>query len=221
MSVPWFARDPRLAAEIEQDLGSYPQLHLVLAGPGQAHVRGGFPVRSADGKEVDHYLVRIELPDDYPDALPIVFEVGERIPRIADRHINPGGSACVMLPDDRWRSFPPGARFRQFLDGPMHQFFLAQSLVELGEPWPFGQWSHGAKGRLEYYQSLFSTTDFDVIKRTLGLLAKLDFKPHVACPCGRGRRVRECCASRLRELRRRIPPEVALSALGDLTAKNS
>lgn len=216
MGVPWFTKDPRLVAEIEQDLGSHPQLHLVLAGPGQAHVRGTFPVRSTEGEELDHYQVRIELPDDYPDALPIVFEVGERIPRIADRHINPDGSACVMLPDDRWRCFPPGARFRLFLDGPLHQFFLAQSLVELGESWPFGQWSHGPKGRLEYYQWLLSTTDVSIVRKTLGLLAKVDFKPHVDCPCGSGRRAGECCSSRLRSLRRRIPPEVALAALRDL-----
>lgn len=216
MSVPWFARDPQLAAEIEQDLEAYPQLHLVLAGPGQAHVRGAFPVRSADCKELDHYLVRIELPDEYPDALPIVFEVGERIPRIADRHINPGGSACVMLPDDRWRCFPAGARFRQFLDGPLHQFFLAQSLVELGEPWPFGQWSHGANGRLEYYQWLFSTADLSIVLQTLGLLTESEIGQDVACPCGLDRRLRDCCASRIQELRSRIPPGVAQAALRDL-----
>ena len=182
-------------------------------GPGQAHVRGTFPIRSAEGKEIDRYQVRIMLPDDYPDALPIVFEVGERVPRIVDRHINPNGSACVMLPDDRWRCFPHGARFRQFLDGPVHQYLVSQSLVDLGKPWPFGQWSHGVQGRLEYYQWLFGTSDIGVVARTLRILAKVDFKPHATCPCGSGRRIRDCCSARIRDLRRKIPPEVALAAV--------
>ena len=100
-----------------------------------------------------------------------------------------------------------------FLDGPVHEYFLSQSLVELGNPWPFGQWSHGATGRLEYYQWLFGTSDVAVVACTLKVQAKLDFKPHVTCPCSSRRRIRDCCWARIRELRSKIPPEVALAAM--------
>jgi hypothetical protein len=181
--TPWHRRSPQLAEEIRADLRTrYPSLHLFIEADGTSTVRGTFPVSAPDGRVLDRYQVSVEIPADYPRNLPIVREVGGRIPWKADLHVNPDGVACVLLPDDRWRCFPENAPLVRFLDGPVHDFFLGQSLVALGEEWPFGQWSHGAEGVREYYQWLLQTADAVTIVRFLQVLAKLNWKGHLDCP---------------------------------------
>jgi len=218
----WYEKNPELADQIRADLRArYPSLHLFIEPHGSAVVRGTFPVLSPEGRVLDEYRVSIELLADYPRSLPVLREVGGRIPWKPDFHVNADGVACVLLPDDRWRCFPEGAPFVQFLDGPVHDFFLGQSLVAMGENWPFGQWSHGAMGVLEYYQWLLETDDRATIARYLYVLAKLHLKGHWACPCGSGRKIRYCCRARIDDLRSKIPPQVARKALETLGARNT
>lgn len=222
MRGTWHQRNPKLAEQIRADLRTrYPSLHLFIDPDGSATVRGTFPVLSPEGHVVDRYQVSIELPAEYPRSLPIVREVGGRIPWKADFHVNVDGAACVLLPDDRWRCFPEGAPFVQFLDRPVHQFFLGQSLVALGEDWPFGQWSHGPKGVYEYYQWLLGTGDAPMIARYLHILAKLNMKDHWHCPWGSGQKIRRCCRVKIADLRSKIPPAVARRALESLGLRTS
>jgi len=220
MSQAWHRRRPELVKQTREDLRAlYPTLHLFIEADGTAVVAGTFPVRDPTGRVLDRYQVSITLPEDYPRSLPIVREVGGRIPWKPEFHVNANGTACVLLPDDRWRCFPEGAPFVQFLDGPLHDFFLGQSLVALGEKWPFGQWSHGANGVYEYYQWLLGTDDAATITRYLRVLAKLNFKDHLECPCGSGRKIRRCCRAKVLDLRQKIPPRVARKALETLAAR--
>jgi hypothetical protein len=221
MKKAWFFERPELLAEIRTDLReNQPGLHLFFEDGRNPEVRGSFIVRAPSGGELDRFLVSIELPAGYPKDLPIVREVGGRIPwRADDFHVEEDGKACVMFPDDRWRVFPEGAPFRDFLNGPLHDFFLGQSFVALGEKWPFGEWNHGEKGVRAYYRELLGVVDDDVVIAFLRFLAKLNMKPHWPCPCGSGRKARQCCAARLAELRRKIPPVTARKSLEHLGAR--
>ena len=172
--------------------------------------RGTFPVRGADEKELGSFQVRIELPPSYPEDLPVVREVGGRIPWKTEFHVNPEGTdspgvACVIIPDDRWNCFPVGARFLDYLEGPLHNYFLGQTRVEHGETWPFGEWKHGAKGMLQYYEDLLETDDALTVWRFLYVLARFSLKRHWQCPCGSGRKIKKCCERKLNALRRKIP----------------
>lgn len=220
MRKPWHEENPELVEEIRTDLRArYPSLHLFIEPDGSAVVRGTFPVLSPEGRVLDRYQIFIELLADYPSSLPVVREVGGRIPWKAEFHVNADGVACVLLPDDRWRCFPEGAPFVQFLDGPVHDFFLGQSLVALGEDWPFGQWRHGAEGVYEYYCWFLRTDDVETVLRHLQVLAKLSLKGHWECPCGSGEKIRRCCRARIADLRAKIPPGVARKALETLGAR--
>lgn len=223
MTGAWHERNPEIVKQIRADLlAGYSSLHLFIDPDGRAAVRGTFPVLSQEGRVLDRYQVSIELPEDYPRSLPIVREIGGRIPWKKEFHLEEtDGKACVLLPDDRWRVFPEGAPFRQFLDGPVHDFFLGQSLVALGERWPFGEWGHGESGIYEYYQELIQTDDALTVLRFLYVLAKLNMKNHWECPCGSGLKIRRCCQDRIVDLRRRIPPAVARKALERLGPNTS
>lgn len=222
MNRAWHQRTPGLVEQIRTDLREhYPSLYLFIEPEGTAVVRGTFAVRSPEGRVLDRYQVSIELPPDYPRTVPVVREVGGRIPWKKEFHVDPDGKACVLLPDERWRCFPEGAPFRQFLDGPVLHFFLGQSLVALGEEWPFGEWAHGKKGIDEYYRELLGTDDPRTVDRVLYVLAKLNLKGHWDCPCGRGRKIGRCCQSRIADLRRKISPDVARTARNQLGLTSS
>jgi hypothetical protein len=143
--MTWQRNDPALygreKAEVE---AHFPDLHFVLEND-LVYVRGSFPVMF-EGQVLDRYSVELQLARNHPAGLPVVRETGGRIPRHIDRHILAAdGTACVLLPDERWRLWPVGRPLLKYLTGPLHSFFLAQTMVEEGQPWPFGQWAHGAK----------------------------------------------------------------------------
>jgi hypothetical protein len=210
MARPWVTAHPELVEDVRKSLeGNFRNLHLFIEGQ-RAEIRGSFPVMGADGRILDRYFIRIVFPDSYPNRLPSVQEVAGRVPRTADRHVfTDTGHCCVLLEDARWESFPVGASFRTYLEVPLHNYFLGQTLVEQGEPWPFKGWGHGALGIAEYYAEILKTEDLVVIRRFVGLLALSRAQGHNDCFCGSGKRLRGCCRERLELWRGRIPPTTA------------
>ncbi|GFO82757.1 MAG: hypothetical protein A49_23840 [Methyloceanibacter sp.] len=221
-SEQWYRRDPKSVGEIEADLRTgYPNLHLYLTDGADAEVRGTFPVRSSAGRELDAYQIAIRLPPNFPRTLPEVRETRGRIPWHADYHVNADGTCCVLLPEDRGRCFPEGAPFKRYLDGPLHNFFLGQSLVALGERWPFGEWGHGKEGVCQFYRDLFKTDDPGTIVRFLEVLTKRNAKPQWQCPCGSGKKIRKCCESKITEFRRLVPPAIARKSAEQLGLRSA
>jgi hypothetical protein len=193
----------------------YPDLRFVEAGD-IVCVRGTFPLLF-EGQVLDRYSVELELARDHPNGLPVVREVGGRIPRHADRHINAqDGTACAWLPDERWRVWPKGAPLLDFLKGPLHGFFLAQSLVEAGQPWPWGQWAHGAKGVFQFYREILKTADLRVMITFLEYIAAKKPKGYWACACESGKPLRKCHFVLVSSLREKISRKDALRSLNAL-----
>ena len=189
---PWYEGKPDLAIDIRNDLRRhYPTLRLDTSA-GHAEIRGTFPILDADGSVLDRWAVSIELRSDDPYGLPTVRETGGRIPAILDNHMNVNdGTACVLLPEQRYRFFPRGAPFRDYLDGPLRSFFTNQSHRARGGSWVHGEWDHGAIAAVQFYKELLESED-DVVGWR-GLIAMgvglLDQDP---CPCGRRRPVARC-----------------------------
>jgi hypothetical protein len=134
--------------------------------------------------------------------------------------MNPAdGAACILLPDERWKVWPHGSTLLYFLDVPVRNFFLGQSLVERGDPWPFGQWSHGAEGIREYYGEVLSTNDTKVITEYLDCLSKKKIKGHWPCPCRSGKRLRDCHATLVHDLATKISRQVAAQSFEKFRGK--
>lgn len=204
LDPPWHVRDPEALAALENEVASeYPTLR-VLSTAERVLIKGAYPVRN--GAEVlDWYSVEIELGPDHPKALPRVREIGGRIPWNIDRHVLSDGSACVVLPDAYWLDNPTGeVSIRAFLAGPVRDFFLGQSLVALGDPWPQGEWGHGAKGIVQHYAKTLQVDSVDRVCRLLLATVK-PLKGHLPCPCGSGQRYRKCHRNQLNLIRERVP----------------
>jgi len=216
--MTWQRNDPALyekeKAEVE---AHFPDLHFVIEND-LVYVRGSFAVMF-EGKVLDRYSVELQLARNHPAGLPVVRETGGRIPRHIDRHILAAdGTACVMLPDERWKLWPVGSPLMKYLTGALHSFFLAQTMVEEGQDWPFGQWAHGARGIFQFYRELLKTSDLRVMTAYLDYLAAKKVKGHWPCPCRNGKKLRDCHFDQITELREKISRKDAERSLAALKA---
>lgn len=203
------ARD--LQCEIEM---KYPDLTVGKSGT-KVYIRGAFPIVH-EGRVLDRYQIEIEWSDSDIDV-PLVRETAGRIPWIADRHMSQGGLACLFVPEE-WLMRPREERVLiRYLDGPVRNFFLWQSLVEQGESAPWGERAHGVPGLIEAYGDMLEMEGESAIRQCLEYLSKEEVKGHWACPCGSGKRIRHCHREHLRNLRSRIPRHIARLALKRLT----
>lgn len=176
---------------------------------GYIAVRGKFVVRD-DAGPLDSFEVCMAIPLDFPFGEPLVWEVGGRIPRIADRHVfEKDGNLCLGV-WEAWLAKTPSVSFAAYMDGPVADYFFGQSLVDIEQPWPFGERDHGLPGVLDAYGEVLGLdADLEAIKSYLLSLASRSLKGHHRCPCGSGRRVRDCHWDQVRTLSGRIPPPLA------------
>lgn len=189
--VPWFKENTKLFHALRLEIGQvYPQLHFSIRND-TVFLSGSFLL--SDGhKIVDRFLIEVEFPPKYPKALPFVFEIGGRIPRIADRHMYSTGEACLYLPLEIAEIFPEGSSLLDFLSGPVRSFFVSQSYFELTGKWPFGEWPHGADAVVDYYSPILGIKDKIVVSRFFQIIGKKEIKGHWLCPCGSGKLLRHC-----------------------------
>jgi len=167
------------------------------------------PIDSSNGV-FDSYEIRAEVTELFPAQVPVVFEIGGRIPKIVDRHIFPKDGDCCLGVWIEWLMKAPNHRFATFLNGPMHDYFVSQTYYETHGVWPFGERSHGKLGILEAYAELLGiASDERIITDYLHLLSRQTIKGHAICPCGSGRRLRQCHSDDLQRLNQRIPPLMA------------
>lgn len=205
-------REPSAIEVIEAVLRDrFPTLHLIEQS-GQLTVRGRFPVIS-EGIVIDNYLVEITVPSDFPNSVPLLKELGGRIPKISDRHVYTGEYLCLFLPDERWKYWPRGLGFLEFLQGPVTDYFLSQTYFERTGQWPFGERRHGRNGIADYYAEELGTTDIKVIIACLEYLGKKHIKGHWRCYCGSGKQMRQCHFQTMQELRHKIDMRTARNSL--------
>ena len=210
LNLPWHQLRPTSLQSLRADLEEhYPTLHVSINEGNTVHVSGLYPVHDADGKPIDQYEIRLDLPFDYPKSLPSVYETGGRIPWTAGRHVNPDGTACVMMPEERPRIWPVGEPLSLYLNGPLRNFFLGQLARDHGDPWPFGEWAHGEAGFHEFVQEQIGSSDLMVTLGFLNLVHDEHPSYRTSCPCRSGRLTRDCCRSRVVTLRRLISRESA------------
>lgn len=215
--MTWFEKDPAALATLERTLRArYPTLHAFIE-KGMCVVHGTLPIEH-QGSIADRYTLSIELPEDYPRSLPVVWETANRIPRELDRHvITSTGQLCIGVPIELWIQLCGDFSIEQVLDIPVRNFLIGNSLVERGEPWPHGDHAHGAAGVLEFYADLLGTTDPMLVVKLLLDVLHGKVRGHWPCPCGSGAIIRKCHKNAVDELRK--VPESVLVQSGNLVLK--
>lgn len=170
------------------------------------------------GREIDGYKIEVRLAVDHPKNLPMVYEIGGRIPRMPSHHINPDGSLCLGVPEDL--HIRGGAyNVVRFLDGPVRSFLLGHSYFVQERRWPGGEWDHGDVGIRQFYTTITGTAAPRVasilVAAALAPVDAIDFDAR--CVCDGPLSVRVCHGPVIQLLRYFVPPTVLVRAQAALS----
>lgn len=203
-------------SEVQQAVAKHQPELSVSRADSSIILEGRFLVYGSDGPidspngVFDSFEIRAEVAELFPAQEPAVFEIGGRIPKTVDRHVFPKDGDCCLGVWIEWLIKAPDHRFATFLTGPMQDYFFSQTYYETNGVWPYGERSHGKLGVLEAYGDLLGLpSDEKTISAYLRLLSRKAIKGHSLCPCGSGRRLRNCHGDDIEQLRRIIPPAIA------------
>ena len=165
----------------------------------------------------DHFQLLIVIPEA-KSVLPIVQEVGNRILRKADNHVNGDGTLCLGSELRLLQLIGRGQRFSDFIRLCLIPYLVGTRQREDGTgSYLNGELPHNDAGLIEEYQQMLSVKGEHAIKVALHLASKrrrvANKKP---CPCNCGRRLGRC---QVRLALNGLRLRVSRSALREMSAK--
>lgn len=124
---------------------------------------------------IDDFDSKIDILSDYPESLPLVYEVGGRAKKVAkkwgvedlrDIHFNPhNGTLCLCVKQEEKAKFPPSATFIDFVEDLVIPYFYGLVYFEENGKWPWKEYSHGTLGLLEYHAENSTGANVDEIRK--------------------------------------------------------
>jgi len=200
-------RNNSLQAHFSELQKKYPGLKLLVDERGLQTIKGKLKF-SATYENVtidDEYDIEIELPDDYPEYPPKAKEIGERITK--EFHVNPDGTLCLGAPLKVRMKYNDKPDLLGFVENVLIDFLYSFSYKEKFGKLPFGELPHGGEGIVEYYCDLFKVKDRMFVLNILLILCENKYRGHHNCPCGSGRKIRECHGEQIFELMKHQKPD--------------
>lgn len=189
--------DDHLLNQIEKELSIAVPEFSSLKGPiiedNHPVIYGRIDAIDNAGNNWDTYEVKILFLENYPKVLPKLFEIGGKIEREPDWHINHDGSCCLG----------PDVKLIKALDGKVSLLnwlkilvvpFLANHHFKVKNGVYAGkEYSHGTRGIVEYYQESWNTDDIYDIRRKLEFIVGLrKWGKNKKCFCGSGQKYKLC-----------------------------
>ena len=87
--------------EIDKFLVDYPGMSIVPVRKSLVRLSGDFEFTGFlkdNPRIVDSYQLKIDIPNNFPNSLPEVIEIGGRIPRDGKHHVNYDNTLCLGSP---------------------------------------------------------------------------------------------------------------------------
>lgn len=189
-------RDPNRIA-LSEFLQTFRGMVVKPATTDGIHLRGEFAfsaTSAGNGHITDKFDLEIQLPQDFPDALPLVTETGGRIPRHPNHHVNSDGTLCLGSPLRLMVKLSAKRTLLGFAEDCIIPYLFAIShKLRFGGPLPFDELKHGMPGVLEDYADLFGLKTTEQARQAWSLLGMKKRRANkYPCPCGCGKRLGQC-----------------------------
>ncbi len=182
---------------LREFLESYPEMSVRPIIGSETVVEGEFQFTAVSENYPqisDSYRLRISVPSQFPAEIPTVVELGNRIPRTADFHVNPDASICLGSPLRLLLKLSRDPTLVGFVSYCLIPYLYAIShKLKFGGRLPFSELKHGREGELEDYMELLGLERPEQADRTLRLLGmKKRNANKLPCPCGCDQRLGKC-----------------------------
>ena len=167
---------------------------IVLSGPLSFEA-------SADGCEpiTDTFEIDMVIPELYPNNLPKVRETSDRIDT-SYKHVFSNGTLCLAVPIAERQLFGQHPTLLGFVNKLVVPYFYGYCYWKKYGEHPFGEQNHGAEGIVQYYIDTLNLADEVKALTVVFFLCKHGYRGHHDCPCGSGRKVRNCHGPMLLDL---------------------
>jgi len=157
------------------------------------NIVGEIDIYDRNDKYYSSFIIKISISPKYPFEFPILYECGNDIPHIIDRHIYKDGSCCVCVTQEEDIRKKRGITIKEFIFEYAIPFFANQIYFETnGGSWANGDYSHGYDGFIQYYQELFNTQDINIIVLGFRYFLNNSLKPYEKCFCGSNIKYKKC-----------------------------
>jgi hypothetical protein len=202
-------------------LEAYAEMRVQPSSIGVLRLEGEFEFKADhEGAPVieDAYRLRIDISHRFPKQLPVVWELGERIPRHIDHHVYEDGSLCLGSPLHLYLIAHEDPDLTAFAQRAIVPYLYAASYRDrTGGPYPFGELAHGRAGLLDDYARILQLQTPDQAAEALILLGmKRRLANKRPCPCGCGCRLGVC---RFNEKIRRLRGELGRPLFQQLSSR--
>jgi hypothetical protein len=188
--------------KLEDFMSDYPGMKLRPSSHVQIRLTGTFAFygnHPESGELSDSYRLEIQIPDQFPHELPVVKEIGRKIPGPGHPdqkkyHVNDDGSFCLGSPLRLKMAIVDNSTLPCFADRCLVPYLYAVSRkLKHGGDLPFGELEHGPEGLISDYADLLGLDNrSSVIEafKLLGMRKRLANKR--SCPCGCKNRLGSC-----------------------------
>lgn len=142
---------------------------------------------------IDEYEVTIIISSKYPKELPKIREIARRIP-LKYGHVYNDGELCLAADEEIRLFFSEGISLNSWIDNYVLPYLFGYSYYEKYGVMPFGERSHGKAGIKEFYRDFFCIATENQLKKMFDYVINKGYRyrGHQLCPCGSGKRVRDC-----------------------------
>jgi len=184
----------KMADQFSELRRGQPHLSLLLYDSG-IKITGPYVVYVEFNNEqfLDSFSLEIVVDKGFPETVPIVKELERRIrPVNCGAHIYPDGHLCLEVNTRIIFELNNNPNLLFFSDTFIQPYLFGFLYYQKYHRFPFGEYAHGKKGVLEYYCTVFDVCDVGIAKELLGLIFGDNLKGHRYCPCGSGKRFRDC-----------------------------
>ena len=181
--------------QIPEALQRFEKLKQITCQNGKVFIRGEIDVVDKAGHYWESYKVEIHHADGFPFKFPDVYEVGGKIPRIADWHIYEDSySCCLTVPPLEMIKCRNGITLVNFIGNEVLPYFFNQTHRREEGYYTNGEYSHGYVGVLEFFETELKTAGD--VRATINMLFKIATtrKPDRThdCFCGKKVKYRKC-----------------------------
>ena len=182
----------KIKDEIDELISHFPGLS-VIEQIGSKHIlEGEIDVFDANDSYCDSFKIRLIKFVNKPNSFPFLFEIGDRIEKIDDRHIGKDGLCCVcIMHEQEIREYMP-ITLLQYMNEYCIPFFANQIYYEKKEKWAGSDYEHGRKGILQFYQEHLRIREPYKITNELKNYLAIKQKHYQLCFCNSGKKFKKC-----------------------------
>lgn len=144
-----------------------------------------------DVRMTGKFDIEIVVPRDFPLALPTVKELSNYIDD-SYTHRYPNGYLCLASNLELKMYISKNHDISDFVDKYVIPYLYTYKYFKEYGIYPYGERSHGTMGDLEYLKDLFCVDNWKQVFDIIMFITKSTYRGHLLCPCGSGKRIRNC-----------------------------